>query len=591
MKVSYNWLKWYIDGPLPAPDALEQKIVFGAFEVEEVLQVADDWVFTIKTLPDRNHDCLSHQGIAREVAGLLGLPFKDPRPTFKIPPTVPTALLIDVAHPSVKRYSARIVRGVTVGPSPDWVVAHLASIGQRSINAIVDATNIVLFDMGYPTHVYDLARITGDTLIVRSAYPDEATTLLDGRDVALDVNDVVVSDTDGVLAVAGVKGATRAEVDSATVAICIEVGHFDAVHVRKTAKRLGVQSDAVKRFENEPSVNRVDDAMVELSALIHEMCPQAVFEEVVSFGERAPARTLVCQVSAIGDILGIALSLDTCTQILDRYNYTYTHDGDTLTITIPEDRLDIESVEHIADEIGRVYGYDRLPARVPTFATGIPETLYDRITQVKGHLVLHGYREVQTYTFVKKGQVEIAYGPKDKSALRVAILPQLMLAYEENKKQLAFLGQTTLTLFEVGAVFPSIDSEAIHVAWIDRDGRGHEVALDAYVCDGQSASIPNKTHGTFASWSVYPMMVRDIAFWLPSDLAIESLIRETSTRAGEHLARLPWVFDAFTNKEGRTSYGLRYVFQSHHKTLTESDIAPCVQDIESYLRDTGCEIR
>src|SRR3989338_997273 len=177
MKISYNWLKWYVPEipDLPAQagvDALAEAIVFHAFEVERVeplppLSPTDsspqaeeqDWILDIKTLPDRNHDCLSHQGIAREVSAILNIPFVDPTPKYKIPVSKPTELKIDIQTPSCRRYIGRIVRNIKVGPSSEWVVKHLESIGQRTINNVVDATNLTMFDCGQPTHIFDLDKI------------------------------------------------------------------------------------------------------------------------------------------------------------------------------------------------------------------------------------------------------------------------------------------------------------------------------------------------------------------------------------------------------------------------------------------------
>ena len=134
MKISYNWLQSHIAEPLPKPADLAEKIIFGAFEVEETEQIGNDTVFEIKVLPDRAHDCLSHQGIAREVAGLLGLAFKDATDLYKVPISIPTNLKIDVQTNLCRRYMGRIIRNVKIGPSQDWMKTFLESIGQRSIN-------------------------------------------------------------------------------------------------------------------------------------------------------------------------------------------------------------------------------------------------------------------------------------------------------------------------------------------------------------------------------------------------------------------------------------------------------------------------
>ena len=158
MKISYNWLKWYIPDA-PAPDELEDVFTYHLCEVEGVEKKGDDTIFDINILPNRAHDLLSHQGVARELASLLDIKFVDPTPKYKIPESKPTDLKIEVESEKCRRYMGRIVRNAKVGSSPDWVVKQLESIGQRSINNMVDAANIVMFDCGQPTHVFDLNKI------------------------------------------------------------------------------------------------------------------------------------------------------------------------------------------------------------------------------------------------------------------------------------------------------------------------------------------------------------------------------------------------------------------------------------------------
>ena len=161
MKISYNWLKWYIP-EVPEADKLTDIFNYHLCEMESLDKLPDgDTVFDIKVLPDRAHDLLSHQGVAHELASLLNIKFVDPTPKFKIPESKPTKLQIKIETNRCRRYMGRIVRNVKIGPSPEWVVRHLASIGQRSINNVVDASNIVMYDCGQPTHCFDLGKSAG----------------------------------------------------------------------------------------------------------------------------------------------------------------------------------------------------------------------------------------------------------------------------------------------------------------------------------------------------------------------------------------------------------------------------------------------
>ena len=164
MKISYNWLKAYVPD-IPEPNRLADIFTYHLCEVESVEKLPDgDFLFDLGILPNRAHDLLSHQGVARELSGLLGIPFKDPTSIYKTPVSNPTNLKVETETYNCRRYSARIVRNIKVGPSPEWIVKHLESIGTRSINNIVDATNIVMYDCGQPTHAFDLKKIVDEKI-------------------------------------------------------------------------------------------------------------------------------------------------------------------------------------------------------------------------------------------------------------------------------------------------------------------------------------------------------------------------------------------------------------------------------------------
>ena len=281
MKISYNWLKSYIPD-ICEPDKLWDVFTFHLCEVESMDKMSDgDTIFDINILPNRAHDLLNHQGVAQELSALLDIEYKSPVDMYKIPTSKPTSLEVKIENDKCRRYMGRIVRNVKVGPSPEWVVKHLESVGQKSINNVVDATNIVMFDCGNPTHVFDAKKV-GSTIRIKETGSQKKVSLLGGEEKDLKETDLVITDgEDNVLAIAGVKGGTRAEVDENTADIILEVANFDPVTVRKTGRGMGLFTDAIKRFENDLSPVRAEYAMRELSALIFEMCPDAEFEDIV----------------------------------------------------------------------------------------------------------------------------------------------------------------------------------------------------------------------------------------------------------------------------------------------------------------------
>src|SRR3989338_11430339 len=277
MKISYNWLKWYIP-EAPNAEKLADIITYHIAEIENVehlmLNNAEDWIFDINILPNRAHDLLSHQGVARELASLLNIQYVDPTPKYKIPESRPTKLVKTIETPLCRRYMGRIVRNIKIGSSPDWVVKHLESIGQRSINNIVDATNLTMYDCGQPAHVFDLSKVKDLKLQVRNAKNGEKIIILGGGEKILNDSMLIIADDHGnALDIAGVKGGKYAELESTTTDIILECANFDPTSVRKTAQTLNIFTDAKKRFENDLSPELASFGMLELSALISEMCP------------------------------------------------------------------------------------------------------------------------------------------------------------------------------------------------------------------------------------------------------------------------------------------------------------------------------
>ncbi|MBP9851908.1 MAG: phenylalanine--tRNA ligase subunit beta [Candidatus Pacebacteria bacterium] len=619
MKISYNWLKAYVP-EIPAPQKLAEVFTFHVCEIESMDQVGDNTIFDLKVLPDRAHDLLSHYGVAKEIAGLLNIPFADPTQYYKVPEAQPTKLSIEIEDDRCRRYMGRIVRNVKVGPSPEWVVKYLESIGQRSINNIVDATNLVLFDIGQPTHAFDAKKIETESdgtqkITVRNIiHPVEGVTLL-GTDAYLTLkNDELVITSgprDGgsaVLAIAGVKGGRKAEVDTDTTDIVLEVANFEPITVRKTARRLGLLTDAAKRFENDVTPELAPFAMLELSSAIAQMCPEAIFEEVVDMYPAGnafifTAKTISFATADISKILGLAVSADDIEKIFKQYNHTYSRNGDDLTLTPPSNRPDLTIVPDVADEIGRVIGYDKIPSTLPDIAAtvggaaGFSPKLNDtsaKIMMARAHFLQSGFSEVMTYAFRKKGEIEVAYAAKDKSALRTNLKDGLKEAYDLNVKNAALLEMDEIKLFEIGTVFPKdgTEDEEIHVAWADKKGV-QECTLEEGTKDhpAEMYIYPDPIEiKKFKNWSPYPFIVRDVALWVSEGTDPETVATTIRENAGDLVVAGPRLFDTFT-KEGKTSVAFRTVFQSNDKTLTDAEIEPIMQKVTDSLKGKGWEVR
>jgi len=266
-------LQNYFEEKLPAPEKVAEAIILHAFEVESVDKVGDDTVFDIKILPDRAHDCLSHWGIAKEISGILGLEIKEKE--YKTFDPKSTELKIDVQDNKCIRYMGRIVRNIKVEPSPLWLKERIETIGQKSINNIVDAANFIMFDLGQPVHIFDADKLKVESgklkVIVRNAKNDENITTLDKKEIKLDDSILVIADEKDPLAIAGIKGGTKAELDLNTKNIVIEVANFNPISIRKTSKKINILTDAVKRYENEISPELCEKVMNDISSLIFKL--------------------------------------------------------------------------------------------------------------------------------------------------------------------------------------------------------------------------------------------------------------------------------------------------------------------------------
>jgi phenylalanyl-tRNA synthetase beta chain len=365
MKISYNWLQKYFKEKLPSPSDVASGIIFHSFEVEEVEQVGNDTVFEIKILPDRAHDCLSHWGIAKELSVIFNIPILDNVPT-PVETKSTSDLVIEVKDKNCRRYMGCMVKNVKVGPSPKWLSDALVSIGQKSINNIVDATNYVMFDLGNPIHAFDLDKLASHKIIIDKASNGEKLTLLDGREVTLDESVLTIRDEKDALVVAGVKGGKKAEVDGSTKNIMIEVANFEPVSTRKTAKKLAIFTDSSKRFENEIHPMLAEIAMQKITSLILEIAGGEACEIVDIYTDKKDEiKTISFNENYIERMLGVKIPSGDIEEILNKFKYEYKNENGDYSLVVPALRLDLSGPHDIAEEIGRMYGYDKIVPVLP----------------------------------------------------------------------------------------------------------------------------------------------------------------------------------------------------------------------------------
>jgi phenylalanyl-tRNA synthetase beta chain len=476
MIISYNRIQSYIQEPLPAPHELAACITAKLFEIEEVTTVGSDTMFDIKVLADRASYCYGHRFVAREIAVITGLTyvpimFQDVSSSASTELPAPE-IRIDapIRAQACMLYHGRRITGIHNGPSPLWLTDFLTTVGQRSINYIVDLTNFVMLNTGQPMHAFDAAKVNG-AIEVRYARSGESIELLDGRVITFDeIPTLVIADQVGPLALAGVKGGKRAEVTSDTTDIILESAHFEKVYVRKTAERYAIKNDSTKRFENNVSIERVPLAMAEYCSLLSSEQPDVHMSEVTVIEESAQVAVLLAPRRLSFSCTSIreritrdeqhmhALSSAYMCDILNRLDLHTTVDAtdcDLIHIDIPVYRHDMQYLEDIVDEIGRIYGYDQLHGHARPHASEVailPSSYYVR--EIKSALAQIGFSEVYTYTLVPQGDYALANPLTiERSHLRNTISDMFPTVFQKNLPHLDFLGIDTIKIFEIGNVF------------------------------------------------------------------------------------------------------------------------------------------
>lgn len=636
MLVSYKWLQTYFDDTLPEPEKLGELLTMRVLELDGLDEAGEDTILDIKVLADRAHYCLSHRGIASEVSAITGLPRKvSEKPTVSADENV-AAPVVNVQDAECGRYVARRIQGVTVGASPQWLAERLAAISQKSINNVVDATNFVMFDMGQPLHAFDADKLVGG-ITVRKARERERIMTLDGKDVALDPSVLLITDDEGPLAIAGVKGGTRAQVNERTKNIILESAYFKPSSIRKTSMKLGIRTDASKRFETGLTPEYAPVAMEEVTALILSNSPSAkAGPSLDTYPQPAQKTVLSVNLSEVNKRLGIGVPRDEAIAILKRLSIEVAEDGEygnALTLTIPYERLDLAIPEDIVEEVGRLYGYEKLDDQLPP--PGVIATIDKRnyyTEKIRDILAGLGFSEVYLYSLVAEGDFEIELPlAEDKKFLRTSVVSGITKALVLNVHNAPLLGLSQIKLFEFGNVFTK-EKEVLMLGLGIENASGYKgmkpgeeletVLKELFEALGLSASASEhfntKENGIleilfdkivkelpeppqepanyninrtakFQKFSPYPFMARDIAMWVGAGTSAEEVEKILKEVAGNLLVRLS-LFDEY-KKDNRISYAFRLVFQSPDRTLKNEEVNAIMTKVSQAVAAKNWEVR
>jgi phenylalanyl-tRNA synthetase beta chain len=462
MKIALSWLKEFVKISVE-PRRLQRDLTMLGLNVESMAQVGDDWILDLEVTTNRP-DCLSHYGVARELATLYRQPLRVPKIELQEASEAErAAVTIEIADPELcARYCGRVIRNVRVKPSPEWLVKRLEAVGQRPINNVADVTNYALMELGHPLHAFDLARLRQQKIIVRRARPGEPLRTLDGVDRKLSGDDLVIADAERAVALAGIMGGADTEISSATTAVLLESAWFEPISIRRTAKTHGMHTEASHRFERGADVAMAPVALDRAAELIRELAGGEILRGRIDVHPRRRARrAMTLRASEIQRILGADVPRPEVRRIMSSLGFSIKALGTKAwRMTPPPFRLDVTREVDLIEEVARHFGYDRLPSRLrPALSRLERDEAREKQLAASGLLVGLGYREIiamsmvdpeENARFTEEPPVLLANPlSQDASVLRSSALPSMVAALRWNLDR----GQSNVRFFELGKTY------------------------------------------------------------------------------------------------------------------------------------------
>ncbi len=477
MKFSLDWLDDFVDVEAAGGvDGVRRFLDQAGIPIESFERRAGDVILEAEITPNRP-DAMGHRGLAREIAAMAGRPMREFAARYAEPEGSGDAtehlasIVIQVPH-LCRRFGARLVLGVEARPATEIVRRRLSAIGAKPISAAVDATNYALWDTGQPLHAFDLDRLAGGVLIVRRARRGEKLVTLEGVERALEPSDIVVADSERPVSLAGIMGGLDTAVTDATRNVLLEAAWWDPATVRRTARRLGMHTDASHRFERGADIDAIPGALNLAARLLVDAAGGAVAPGLLDAqGKLFRIRRTALRLSRLRLLSGDErIGLDFAEEALVRLGFATERKGRRLSITIPLFRADVRREDDLVEEVLRVWGYDRLPSRLPAsrVAGSVLEPLRGVEDRLSDAAAAEGLFETVNYPFVDRTADEALWedwlrltesaaeplplaNPLDASRrhLRATLLPGLLDAAARNLRH----GASEVGLFEVGRAF------------------------------------------------------------------------------------------------------------------------------------------
>ncbi|QDT39495.1 phenylalanine--tRNA ligase subunit beta [Stratiformator vulcanicus] len=467
MIVSREWLSEYVDVDMPVEE-LTDRLTFSGLNLEGVEEVGDDVAIDLEVTSNRP-DCLGHIGVAREIAVLYQIELKLPQAE---PPAsdeqTSDVTSVEIQCPDLcPRYNARIIRGIKVGPSPDWLVRRLESVGIKSVNNVVDATNYVMLETGQPFHAFDLAKLKEGRIVVRRAAKREKIEAIDHQTYELSEEMCVIADAERPVAVAGVMGGFDSEISKGTTDILLETAQFVPLTVRGTARKLKLFSPSQFRFERLVDATQLDWNSRRCAEVILDVAGGTLCAGSVHAGEEIPTsrEPVEMRFGQIPRLLGIDIAPAEAVKILERLGLKVAGKvtDEKAAFVPPSWRPDLTRECDLIEEVARIYGYDEIPddANIPVEVPTLPKA--DAVRQrMRAVLNGAGLSEAITITFISEDQ-QALFDPyagqeplrvdhssrRHEHILRRSLVPSLLMCRRENERH----GTANAELFEIAKTF------------------------------------------------------------------------------------------------------------------------------------------
>lgn len=466
MKISYNWLKELVDVPLSARELAERLTMVG-LAVETIETHGDDFVLEVDLTSNRP-DALCHLGVAREAALVCNTALKPLAAEIQeSDEPVEAVASIEILDPDLcPRYVARVVKGVKVAPSPAWLVKRLEAVGQRPVNNIADISNYVMFEMGQPTHAFDLHRL-GGKIVVRRAVAGEKMKTLDGVEREFTADMCLIADATRAVAIGGVMGGEETEISDQTTDVLIESAYFTPASVRATARALGMNTEASYRFERGADFDGQRRAADRVAQLIAEIAGGEVLKGVLDvYPRRVEREPVPLREARIERLTGVRVELERAAEILKGLGFSVAPFADNreLLAVAPSYRVDVSREEDLVEEVVRHVGYEQIATTLPQWGGSGSYLPGDRRRrEVRQTLVDCGFSEAISFSFVNGERdamfraagvsTPVLANPIDvnEDVMRATLLTGLLAAVQRNFHH----GRRDVKLFELGRVFQS----------------------------------------------------------------------------------------------------------------------------------------